>query len=142
MSSSDGVAPLRELLRKIDGTAPLIQGCAGAMMKLYDRASGVAVVEWRNALQQARPDQLVPLLYVANEVLQTSKRNRGNNFLEAFSPILGQSLRFIAEQHSATPSVVEKVRRTVKIWGDRRVFSIRFVNELLQAQNGIVGKMT
>ena len=28
-------------------------------------------------------------------------------------------------------SVVEKVRRTVKVWGDRRVFSMRFVMDLL-----------
>jgi hypothetical protein len=120
---------LRSLLRKIDGSAPAIQATAGAMMKHYDKSSGVAVVEWRNALHQARGDQHLPLLYVANEVLQNSKRNRGNKFLEAFSPTLGQSLVFISQNH---PSVVEKVRRTIKIWGDRHVFSIRFVNELLK----------
>lgn len=98
-------------------------------MKHYDKSPGVAVVEWRNALHQARQDQHLPLLYVANETLQTSKRNRGAKFLEAFSPTLGQSLAFICQKN---PEVVEKVRRTVKIWGDRRVFSLRFVNELLQ----------
>lgn len=120
---------LRNLLRKTDGTAPTIQATAGAMMKHYDKSAGVAVVEWRNALHQARPDQHLPLLYVANETLQNSKRNRGNKFLEAFSPVLGQSLAFICQKN---PEVTEKVRRTVKIWGDRRVFSVRFVNELLK----------
>ena len=98
-------------------------------MKHYDKSPGVAVVEWRNALHQARPDQHLPLLYVANETLQNSKRNRGNKFLEAFSPVLGQSLAFICQKN---PEMVEKVRRTVKIWGDRRVFSVRYVNELLK----------
>lgn len=98
-------------------------------MKHYGRSAGVAVVEWRNALHQARPDQHLPLLYVANEVLQNSKRNRGNKFLEAFSPVLGQSLIFLCQNN---PTVTEKVRRTVKIWGDRQVFSVRYVNELLQ----------
>jgi len=65
---------------------------------------------------------------VANEVLQTSKRNRGSKFLEAFSPVLGSSLMFIVGRDR---SVVEKVRRTVKVWGDRRVFSMRFVMDLL-----------
>lgn len=120
---------LRNLLRKADMTAPGIQGTAGAMMKHYDRSPGVAVVEWRNALQQARLDQHLPLLYVANETLQNSKRNRGNKFLEAFSPILGQALTFMCQKN---PSVVEKVRRTIKIWGDRHVFSVRYVNELLK----------
>jgi hypothetical protein len=120
---------LRTLLRKTDATAPAIQATAGAMMKHYDRSPAVAVTEWRNALHQARLDQHLPLLYVANEVLQNSKRNRGNKFLEAFSPILGQAVVFMSQ--SAPPSQVERVRRTVKIWGDRHVFSIRFVNELL-----------
>ena len=120
---------LRSLLSKTDGSAPAIQAAAGGMMKHYDKSAGVAVVEWRNALHQARQDQHLPLLYVANEVLQNSKRNRGNKFLEAFSPILGQSLIFVCQNN---PSVVEKIRRTVKIWGDRRVFSVRYVNELLK----------
>lgn len=120
---------LRALLSRVDGTAPAIQKAAGAMMKHYDRSPGVAVAEWRNALQNAALPQLLPLLYVANEVLQISKRNRGNKFLEAMSPVLGQSLQYICQ---TDPNVVEKVRRTTKIWGERRVFSVRFVNELLQ----------
>lgn len=122
-------ASLRQLLRTIDGSAPAIESSAGSMMRHYDRSATVAVTEWRNALQTARPDQLLPLLYVANETLQNSKRNRGNKFLEAFSPILGQALTHICQ---ADRSATEKVRRTVKIWGDRRVFSVRFVNELLR----------
>ena len=92
------------------------------MMKHYDRSASVAVNEWRNSLATCEPAQLLPLLYVANEVLQTSKRNRGNKFLEAWSPVLGKSLQHICARD---PSVVEKVRRTVKIWADRRVLSIR-----------------
>jgi hypothetical protein len=102
------------------------------MMKHYDKSAGVAVVEWRNALHQARNDQHLPLLYVANEVLQNSKRNRGNKFLEAFSPTLGQALIHVCQTN---PAGVEKVRRTVKIWGDRHVFSVRFVNELLKGMD-------
>ncbi|GKY99962.1 hypothetical protein MPSEU_000949800 [Mayamaea pseudoterrestris] len=120
---------LRNLLARVDGTAPSITAAAASMMKHYDRSAGVAVNEWRNSLQTARPDNLLPLLYVANEVLQNSKRNRGNKFLEAMSPIIGQALQHICQ---SDPSAIEKVRRTVKIWADRRVFSVRFVNELLQ----------
>ncbi|KAG7348057.1 RNA polymerase II-binding domain containing protein [Nitzschia inconspicua] len=121
---------LRSLLKRTDLTAPAIQAAAGAMMKHYDKSAGVAVTEWRNALQQAREEQYLPLLYVANEVLQNSKRNRGNKFLEAFSPTLGQSLIYLCQRSSA--STVDKIRRTVKIWGERHVFSVRFVNELLK----------
>lgn len=127
MSQADAVS-LRMLLGRIDSSAPAIQAAAAAMMKHYDKSAGVAVVEWRNCLHNCRRDQLMPLLYVANEVLQNSKRNRGNKFLEAFSPVLGQSIIHMVQQDA---SIVEKIRRTVKIWGDRRVLSVRFVNQLL-----------
>lgn len=120
---------LREVLGQIDMSHPRITAGAAAMMKHYDRSADTAVMEWRNALQSCREDQLLPLLYVANETLQNSKRNRGNNFLEAFSTTLGQSLQYICQR---SPESVEKVRRTTKIWGDRRVFSVRFVGELLK----------
>ena len=124
------MSSLRSYLQNIEGSAPSIQGAAGALMKHYDRSPGVAVGEWRNALFQATPSQYLPLLYVANEVLQTSKRNRGNKFLEAFSPILGQSLIFVSSK--SKPPTVDRIRRTVKIWAERRVFSIRYVNELIK----------
>ena len=122
-------ANLRNLLSQTDMSQPAIQSSAAAMMKFYDKnAAPLAVSEWRSQLQSCRPDQLLPLLYVANEVLQTSKRNRGPKFLEAFAEVLGSSLRFICERDR---SIVEKVRRTAKIWGDRQVYSPRFIGQLL-----------
>ena len=122
------VRTLRTTLSNTDGTAPSIQSSAAAMMSMYDKSPSLAVSEWRNVLQTCTDSQLLPLLYVANEVIQISKRNRGNKFLESFSPVLGGSLKVICERD---PSVTEKVRRTAKIWGDRRIFSTRFVGELL-----------
>lgn len=122
------VRALRSTLSSTDGSAPSIQASASAMMRMYDNSPSLAVAEWRNVLQTGSSTQLLPLLYVANEVLQISKRNRGNKYLEAFSPVLGWSLKVICERD---PGVTEKVRRTAKIWGDRRIFSTRFVGELL-----------
>ena len=120
---------LQHTLRSLDGSAPSVKNAASAMMKHYDRTAAVAVTEWRNVLSTTTSSQhLISLLYVANEVLQISKRNRGNKFLEAFSGILGQALTHICSQD---PSLTEKVRRTVKIWGERRVFSVRFVHDLI-----------
>lgn len=109
------------------------------MMRFYDTPSGadLAVSEWRSVLQSCSPSQLLPLLYVANEVLQTSKRNRGNKFLEAYSPVLGSSLIYICNKDRG---LVEKVRRTVKVWGDRRVFSMRFVMDILAGLDSFRGE--
>jgi len=123
------MATLRSTLASLDMAHPSITAGASAMLKHYDRSAETAVTEWRNALQSCTTQQLLPLLYVANEVLQNSKRNRGNAFLEAFSPTLGQALQYMCQR---SPDMVEKVRRTAKIWGDRRVFSVRFVGELLK----------
>jgi CID domain len=119
---------LTSVLQRVDGSAPAIQAAASELMRHYDNNTKIAVLEWRNALFKARTDQILPLLYVANEVLQNSKRNRGTKYLEEFSPILKQSLEYMAEQ---LPNDVEKIRRTVKIWGDRHTLSIRFINDIL-----------
>mmetsp|Transcript_3283 Transcript_3283/g.4782 ORF Transcript_3283/g.4782 Transcript_3283/m.4782 type:complete len:475 (+) Transcript_3283:77-1501(+) len=127
------VKALRSTLSATDGTAPSIQASASSMMRMYDKSPSLAVAEWRNVLQTCSDFQLLPLLYVANEVMQISKRNRGNKYLESFSPVLGGSLKVICERD---PSVTEKVRRTAKIWGDRRIFSTRYVGELLAGVEG------
>lgn len=123
-------ADLRATLIQTDSSAPAIQASSRSMMRFYDKPGGatMAVSEWRAVLQTSSPSQSLPLLYVANEVLQSSKRNRGNRFLEAFSPVLGSCCQFICGRDG---SVVEKVRRVVKIFGDRRVFSVRYVMDVL-----------
>jgi hypothetical protein len=115
-----------------------IQKSAAGMMSHYGGVPSVAVNEWRQCLGLCHVEQLLPLLYVANEVLQTSKRNRGNQFLEGFSSILGKGMQVICQRlHSESADSndgvqkVEKARRVVKIWGDRHVFSVRFVTEIL-----------
>lgn len=127
-SKMTDVRALRSTLSNTDASAPSIQSSASSMMRMYDKSPSLAVAEWRNVLQTCNDSQMLPLLYVANEVLQISKRNRGNKYLESFSPVLGSSLKVICERD---PGVTEKVRRTAKIWGDRRIFSTRFVGELL-----------
>lgn len=124
---------LRAVLARTDSTPATVQSSSRAMMRHYDGDPTVAVNEWRNVLRACADPQLLPLLYVANEVLQTSKRNRGNRFLEAFSPVLGACARYACGRDR---SVTEKVRRVIKIWGDRRVFSVRYVGELLAELDG------
>ena len=134
---------LKDALRAVDGTQASIQGAAGRMMAMYNRGAPTAVTLWKDAVHQARQkqksDMALNLLYVANEVLQTSKRNRGDAFLEAFAADLGPSLQAVCQiqdnmgtDDQGRRKLTEKVRRVVKIWGDRRVFSVRFVTQLLQ----------
>jgi len=96
-----------------------------------------SVTAWRRCLSTCSDDQLLPLLYVANETLQTiaRKKLRTKEFLEAFASVLNSSIKEICSRIVASRSLkndlIEKVRRTIKIWGDRQVYSQRFVGEVL-----------
>uniref|UniRef100_A0A7S1FPG8 CID domain-containing protein n=1 Tax=Corethron hystrix TaxID=216773 RepID=A0A7S1FPG8_9STRA len=128
--ASTPITRLRKALLQTDDSGPGIQRSSISMMSMYSSAPAAAAGEWKSCLSVCQLRQLLPLLYVANEVLQTSKRRHGTRFLESFSPLLPSAVRLICERD---PLIVEKVRRTVKIWGDRRVFSTRFINEILTA---------
>mmetsp|Transcript_15467 Transcript_15467/g.22846 ORF Transcript_15467/g.22846 Transcript_15467/m.22846 type:complete len:426 (-) Transcript_15467:52-1329(-) len=118
---------LYNVLVETDLTPQRIQRSARHIIQSAD--ANEAVSEWRRALTTCDRSQLLPLLYVANEALQNVKRSsRARDFLEAFATILPSSMRDIC---SRDQSIVEKVRRTIKIWGDRRVYSARFVAEIL-----------
>lgn len=118
---------LYNVLVETDLTPQRIQRSARRIVQCAD--VNEAVSEWRRALTTCDRSQLLPLLYVANEALQNVKRSsRARDFLEAFATILPSSMRDIC---SRDQNIVEKVRRTVKIWGDRRVYSARFVGEIL-----------
>jgi hypothetical protein len=102
-------ASLRAILLKTDNTLPSIQRSSAGMLSHYDRIPSIAVDDWRQCLATCNTEQLLPLVYVANDVIQISKRNRGNKYLEAFSPVLGSSLRLACNRDR---SIVEKIRRT------------------------------
>ena len=65
---------LRQTLLQTENNLPSIQSASRLMMRFYDTPSGadLAVSEWRSVLQSCSTSQMLPLLYVANEVLQTS----------------------------------------------------------------------
>ena len=138
MSSSN----IRTVLLETDITPPRIQRSARYIIKSNDPHD--AVTTWRKVLNVCSESQLLPLLYVANEALQSIARMRGQrenkhrakSLLEAFASILASAVREIssrAVKNGTGASTVEKVRRTIKIWGDRQVYSPRFVAEVLAA---------
>jgi len=115
----------------LDISAESIQSASTLMLSHYNDPTQITS-EWNSKVSNLSTpiSSLLPLLYVANDVLQTSKRKKGNNFLESFSPILSFALTTMCRRCGSLP-LTEKIRRTCKIWGERAVFSPRFVEELL-----------
>ncbi|KAJ0260727.1 Uncharacterized protein HA466_0039900 [Hirschfeldia incana] len=69
--------------------------------------------------------QKVPLLYLANDILQNSKR-QGNEFVQEFWNVLPKAVKDIVSQGDDRGKGV--VSRLVKIWEERRVFGSRSKN--------------
>ncbi|GMN33600.1 hypothetical protein TIFTF001_004250 [Ficus carica] len=66
--------------------------------------------------------QKVPLLYLANDILQNSKRN-GNEFVTEFWKVLPKALKDVIQKGDDRGKNV--VSRLVGIWEERRVFGSR-----------------
>lgn len=62
----------------------------------------------------------VNLLYLANEIVQQSKARKKEDFLNAFSPLVGEA---IAVAYKGAPSDVQnKLKRVTEVWRQRQIF--------------------
>jgi hypothetical protein len=92
------------------------------------------VAEWMRHMATTAPDSQLALIYLANDVLQSSKLGQEPAihalFHRAFGLVLTKSLAIIGARGLA---VVPKIRRVVNIWKDKQVFSAEDVEQFLQS---------
>ncbi|PVU97852.1 hypothetical protein BB561_000242 [Smittium simulii] len=86
---------------------------------------------WYKELLKAQSDKKLALLYLSNDVLQTS-RKKGTEFHDAFLPVLPDSIktiiRFVKELLIRdNPLVSYDVTRVLNVWQERGVFSDKSV---------------
>ncbi|XP_071724743.1 uncharacterized protein [Rutidosis leptorrhynchoides] len=90
---------------------------------IFHRSKAQLVVEtWGKKFHSSHMAQKVPLLYLANDILQNSKR-KGNEFVAEFWKALPAALKDISENGDDSGKNV--VSRLIKIWEERRVFGSR-----------------
>ncbi|KAK3014000.1 hypothetical protein RJ639_010185 [Escallonia herrerae] len=82
----------------------------------------LVVATWAKQFHDSEIAQKVPLLYLANDILQNSKR-KGNEFVAEFWKVLPVALKDLIEKGDDHGKNV--VSRLVDIWGERRVFGSR-----------------
>ena len=75
---------------------------------------------WLSRLRESTPQKRLTLIYLANEVVQQSKARKKDDFLIAFSPVIAEATA--TAYKGATNDVQEKIRRTVEVWSQRRIF--------------------
>ena len=105
------------LFGKLEITLESIQKYSQMFLVLYDQAEAVVQV-WLDAVYNSDSKSVLPLMYIANDVVQCSKR-RGTAYVNSFKEHIKTSLRISA---SLNPSIVPKLKRIVNVWGDRKVY--------------------
>lgn len=90
---------------------------------MFHRKSAKQVVEtWNRQFYCSPNDQKVSFLYLANDILQNS-RKKGLEFVDEFVKVLPKALNDVLENGDETGR--KAVLRLVDIWEDRNVFTVR-----------------
>ncbi|ERM94251.1 regulation of nuclear pre-mRNA domain-containing protein 1B [Amborella trichopoda] len=93
---------------------------------IFHRKKAKQVVEtWEKQFNNSLKEHRVPFLYLANDILQNSRR-KGNEFVVEFWKVLPAALKYVIENGGDHGKVV--VSRLVNIWEERKVFGSRGKN--------------
>ncbi|KAI4197148.1 MAG: hypothetical protein LQ346_003065 [Caloplaca aetnensis] len=86
---------------------------------------------WLERMRETTVNKRLTLIYLANEVVQQSKARRKDDFLVAFSPVIAEATA--TAYKGATNDVQDKIRRTVEVWNQRRIFD-KPIQEAVEAR--------
>ncbi|KAJ8646556.1 hypothetical protein MRB53_008304 [Persea americana] len=90
---------------------------------IYHRKKAKQVVEtWEKLFNSSQREQRVPFLYLANDILQNSRR-KGSEFVHEFWKVLPGALKVVSENGDDYGKNV--ATRLVDIWEERKVFGSR-----------------
>ncbi|CAN1164257.1 Regulation of nuclear pre-mRNA domain-containing protein 1B [Linum perenne] len=109
---------LADKLSKLNSTQQCIETLSHWCI-FHQTKAELVVATWHKQFHSSEMVRKVPLLYLANDILQNSKR-KGNEFVIEFWKVLPSALKEISSKGDDRGKSV--VSRLVKIWEERRVF--------------------
>ncbi|KAL9229720.1 hypothetical protein vseg_005156 [Gypsophila vaccaria] len=109
---------LGDKLAKLNSTQQCIETLSHWCIFHRSKAE-VVVTTWRNQFHSSEMAQKTHLLYLANDILQNSKR-KGNEFVTEFWKVLPAALKEVNNMGDDQGKKV--VSRLVNIWEERKVF--------------------
>ncbi|XP_010484325.1 PREDICTED: regulation of nuclear pre-mRNA domain-containing protein 1A isoform X2 [Camelina sativa] len=121
MSSPFSEEILIDKLAKLNSTQQSIQTLSQWCI-VHRSEAELVVTTWEKQFHSTEITQKVPLLYLANDILQNSKR-QGNEFVQEFWKVLPGALKDLVSLGDDHGKSV--VSRLVTIWEERRVFGSR-----------------
>lgn len=109
---------LADKLSKLNSTQQCIETLSHWCIFHRSKAE-LVVATWDKQFRSSDMARKVPLLYLANDILQNSKR-KGNEFVTEFWKVLPSALKEVVDKGDDRGKTV--VTRLVGIWEERRVF--------------------
>ena len=92
---------------------------------------------WLQRMKESPPNKKLVLIYLANEITQTSKMRKKEEFLRAYEPILPEAT---AVAYRGSPvDIQNKIRRVVEVWRSRQIFSLSCQQEIEKGIDGMAG---
>ena len=116
--------------RDIQVTQESIQAASRLLLSYYQHASQVTDL-WLDAIYGATAGTVLPLLYIANDVVQTS-RKKGSAYIDSFETRIKPALRIATDLN---PMVVSKMKKIIKVWGDRKCYPRKTISWMNGAFN-------
>ncbi|KAI4945198.1 hypothetical protein J4E91_008176 [Alternaria rosae] len=77
---------------------------------------------WLQRMKESPPNKKLVLIYLANEITQTSKMRKKEEFLRAYEPILAEATT--AAYKGSPHEIQNKIRRVVEVWRQRNIFNL------------------
>lgn len=90
------------------------------------------VSTWLNILKKVKIEHRLVLFYLANDVIQYSKR-KSLPFVDSFAPALQKATKLVREDNN----IRNKVMRLFKIWSERGIYEENFLVDLSNVLNRI-----
>ncbi|XP_063699516.1 regulation of nuclear pre-mRNA domain-containing protein 2 isoform X2 [Culicoides brevitarsis] len=110
-------------LKNLKDTQDAIQGCSAWCLINHVHHKKI-VTAWLQVLKQVKVEHRLVLFYLANDVIQHSKR-KNYDFVESWGTALQRATTMVRDD-----KVKHKILRIFKIWGDRSVYSDDFLADL------------
>ncbi|XP_048004711.1 formin-like protein 3 isoform X2 [Leguminivora glycinivorella] len=110
-------------LMQLKDTQESIQGLSSWCLKQREHHKKI-VASWLNVLKRVKVEQRLTLFYLANDVIQYSKR-KNYEFVESWGLNLQKATPLVREE-----KVRQKILRIFKIWEQRSVYDDEFLSDL------------
>ncbi|XP_041464248.1 protein piccolo-like [Lytechinus variegatus] len=129
MTTSSSVTPesLRKRLGQLTGAQDSIQSVSYWIIHHKNHYRQILDC-WFDIYKDAKSRMKLTLLYLANDVIQNSKRKGTTVFVDAFKNVLEDAANLCQDD-----SIKKNVLRLFKIWGERSIYETDFCDKLIAA---------